>query len=166
MEVNWSVEDEQERKSNHSKKSSRKEAEINCSESVLDALEAYPTATFFGVLAAKDYPHNTHAATIRQVKKPNKPDDWQIIDTRFKTAIFVNETPKRFRAWCRKFKEVQLFILEKDTKVVKEKKGRPAVAAASNGAVDNYAQRWLHLMQYNKESGEILEADSKSKAVK
>ena len=84
-------------------------------------MENATRAYYFGVFVSKQ--DKIHVAAFRHIKdKVTQEYEWQIFDPRFRSPIGLNKMASKYRAWCRKFKEAEFYLLERDTKTIVKSK--------------------------------------------
>jgi len=85
-------------------------------------------------------------AAFRHVKeKKSGAYLWHIYNPRYRKPIDVSRPPKKFKAWCRKVVDADIYLLERDRKLASggstSKKGR-----STGKKPDQMVARWLHIL--------------------
>ena len=115
LALDWNLDDEESKsKSNNSNKeggytdSQDKPLQLNIALS-----DKASRAYYFGIFVSKQ--DKIHVAAFRHIKdQQTKEHEWQIFDPRFRSPIGLINNASKYRAWCRKFKEAEFYLLERD----------------------------------------------------
>ena len=89
-------------------------------EELKSLLQQIERAYYFGVFTVfdeKTQSKKIEVAAFRHIKdKANKNYYWFVYNPRFKQAIDVERNAKKYRAWCRRVIEADIYLLERDKK--------------------------------------------------
>lgn len=83
-------------------------------------LDSVNRAYYFGVFQVIDSnseDKRIEVAAFRHIKdKKSGEYNWFIYNPRYKRPIEVTNAPKKYRAWCRKVVDADIYLLERDKK--------------------------------------------------
>lgn len=130
-------------------------------EELLALLQTVERAYYFGVFTVTDsslldpsksaVAESTHTevAAFRHIKdkKNGGVYSWHVYNPRYKRSIEVTGEPKKYRAWCRKIIEADIYQLERDSKKVIIPNQQISSKSKANRKSDQMVTRWLHIMQ-------------------
>lgn len=109
-------------------------------------LDTVQRAYYFGTFQVVDsgtQEKRTEVAAFRHIKdKQSGQYNWFIYNPRYRTPIDVNGVPKKYRAWCRKVVDADIYLLERDKKAMVTMTGRKGKAKKP----DQMVNRWLGIM--------------------
>ena len=108
-------------------------------------MESTERAYYFGVFTVIDSDQQKHieVAAFRHIKdKVTGKYHWFIHNPRYKRAIDVDGVPKKYRAWCRKVTEADVYLLERE-----KKQSNSSIKKGKAKKSDHMVTRWLHILQ-------------------